>query len=252
MHEEPRSYEQAAALLTGRCKNSKKLRYATWLERTSEKTIAVRQHATAIVIFHDNGTITLNTGGWRTRTTKDRLNDYTPLRIWQDKGVWYVKYNGNLWPEPGDERIRFYDGLKIDANGSVVDPVVETPRMRTMQKKLKKQIREYCDLIVSKFPLPQPSGGDCWYCHFTTQDGIMLGQHAKDSTHIVNHMRDGYVVPSLVAQAFKALGASDVMKYAAFGEHHGSKEDDWMVGCGKKQSKRMLYRFICRQFNLCI
>lgn len=39
---------------------------------------SVRLHETDIVRFHANGDVTLNTGGWRTRTTRDRMRAFFP------------------------------------------------------------------------------------------------------------------------------------------------------------------------------
>lgn len=36
-------------------------------------------HRTSVVIFHDDGSYSLSSGGWRTRTTKERINAYLPL-----------------------------------------------------------------------------------------------------------------------------------------------------------------------------
>lgn len=50
----------------------------------------------------DGKTITLNTGGWKTVTTKLRMNQafsqfgYT-FRVYQDKGDWFISHMGNLF-----------------------------------------------------------------------------------------------------------------------------------------------------------
>ena len=47
---------------------------------------------------HENRTVTLNSGGWKTTTTKKRINQAFDeffgagnFRVYQDKGVWYVQ-----------------------------------------------------------------------------------------------------------------------------------------------------------------
>lgn len=42
---------------------------------------AVRFHATDVVLIHPDGTYTLNSGGWMTLTTKDRIESSSPARI---------------------------------------------------------------------------------------------------------------------------------------------------------------------------
>ena len=44
-------------------------------------TIAVKYHDTDVIQFHRNGTVTLDRGGYNTRTTQDRIETYSPLRV---------------------------------------------------------------------------------------------------------------------------------------------------------------------------
>ena len=53
------------------------------------KTRVIRLHDTDIVKILENGDTVLNSGGWRTVTTKDRMSGHGS-RISQEKGVWYV------------------------------------------------------------------------------------------------------------------------------------------------------------------
>lgn len=63
-------------------------------------------HNTAVVIKHETGDVTLNTGGWRTVTTKTAINRALNLMgvkayVHQVKGEWYVSINGERvkWEE---------------------------------------------------------------------------------------------------------------------------------------------------------
>lgn len=71
------------------------------------KVQAIRLHDTNIITYHDDGTIELSSGGWRTKTTKERLNAYLPSGWWieQKNWEWYLHKN--------DERIEFEDGMRI-------------------------------------------------------------------------------------------------------------------------------------------
>ena len=40
---------------------------------------AVRYHSTDIVTYRKDGSIVLSSGGWRTSTTKERINEYIPF-----------------------------------------------------------------------------------------------------------------------------------------------------------------------------
>ena len=68
----------------------------------SGEHMAVILHGTAVVSW-DKNTISLNSGGWRTVTTKARMNQASNeyglgYTVWQDRGEWYVNYKGNIVP----------------------------------------------------------------------------------------------------------------------------------------------------------
>lgn len=100
------NFETASAKLIdkrGRNRPTKKLKNNTYLVRLDSETIGVQLHNTIVVTIHGDGTYTLNSGGWQTVTTKDRINEYSPVRISQRKYQWYV----------GDEDIPFKDGIRV-------------------------------------------------------------------------------------------------------------------------------------------
>ena len=72
------TYHEAAAQLQGRCRESRKLQNNTYLQRRPGGDIAVRLHHTDVLTFSPSGEITLDTGGWHTVTTRDRINCYLP------------------------------------------------------------------------------------------------------------------------------------------------------------------------------
>lgn len=84
---------------------------------------AVKLHSTDVVTIHPDGTYTLRTGGWKTRTTKDRINKYAPVRIHQEDYVWYV--SGLKWSEAAEQRgqyPRYRSGpVKVDSKGRVLE-----------------------------------------------------------------------------------------------------------------------------------
>jgi hypothetical protein len=72
----------------------RKLQNNTYLvERGSD--YAVRLHNTDVVTIHADGTYTLNTGGWETVTTKDRINGYGPARVYSQRGTWAVWHSSD-------------------------------------------------------------------------------------------------------------------------------------------------------------
>jgi hypothetical protein len=87
----------------GNKRATKKLGNNTHLVRINSDSIGVRLHNTVVVTIHSDGTYTLNSGGWQTVTTKNRINEYCPVRVHQRRHQWYV----------GDEDIPFKDGIRV-------------------------------------------------------------------------------------------------------------------------------------------
>lgn len=70
-------------------------------------SVVFRYHRTDIAEWRENGFLILNTGGWRTVTTKDRLNTLgraLGFRVWSHDYVWQVSDRAT------GERA-FYDGV---------------------------------------------------------------------------------------------------------------------------------------------
>ncbi len=86
----PTTYTEAAELLGSR--DSLKIGHNTYLERMLSDDIGIRLHATTIVAFLAEGGVILNSGGWQTVTTKERMNRYLPagVSVVRNKKAWYV------------------------------------------------------------------------------------------------------------------------------------------------------------------
>ena len=72
-----KSYADALAFLDGR--NWVKIGHNTELVNDNAGTIGIRYHATVIVAYKENGTVTFNTGGWDTVTTFGRMDQVARL-----------------------------------------------------------------------------------------------------------------------------------------------------------------------------
>ena len=62
----------------------------------SPSWFGVRLHKTNVVTFHSDGSIVLDSGGWKTVTTKDRINCALPpgWSVYSTRGVWYLSQSG--------------------------------------------------------------------------------------------------------------------------------------------------------------
>jgi len=156
-------------------------------------TESVRLRDTDVVTFKP-GEIVLNSGGWKTVATKDRMNQFSSIRVRQDKGVWYA--NGKA----------FYDGMVFNDAGELISPPIDVDF--DFIKQMKKKINKFCSLIT-KENLPVPSNGDCWFCLMRTEDGETMGDSSKNHDHLVDHMEEGYLHGSLLVNAMRERGYKD-------------------------------------------
>jgi hypothetical protein len=85
---------------------------------------AVTYHRTEVVYRYQSGEVILNSGGWRTVTTKLRMNQAArqfglPYGVFQKKGEWYVgRHDKNGGYTKGEDE-KFRDGMVIDNRGNV-------------------------------------------------------------------------------------------------------------------------------------
>jgi hypothetical protein len=165
--------------------NTLRIRYA-------DGRTAIRLHHTDIMTTAPEGSITLNSGGWKTVTTKDRLNSYSPYRVYSENGIWYV--NGKV----------FYDGITFDARGNLIGEEIELKDNAARIAKIKKGISGYVALIDKADKLPFPDNGDCWYCLMFDRGG-----KSTDYSHLESHIEEGYLMGSILVNAMREKGYND-------------------------------------------
>lgn len=93
-------------------------------------SFAVKFHDTDIVIIREDGTYRINSGGWKTVTTKARISSIIPRRVSQSMGIWYI------------DKIPFYDGMLVGNDGCPVGP----HKLKDIEK-----IKQKVDRTFTKF-----------------------------------------------------------------------------------------------------
>jgi hypothetical protein len=221
---------------------------------------AVRLHGTDVVSFHPDGSIVLDSGGWQTVTTKDRMNKYLPAgwRVNQERGTWYLCHGH--WNREDFREWLFEDGIKIGPRGGCSGKRREKKADRKLQAKRRKvsaYTKAFCEALKAG-EVPQPSAGDCWHCAMKVSggedDGKSLGEAVKDPGHIKSHLAEKYYVPSLALNACKAFGVSNValgwLNSCFAKDVDAIKEWGSLAEVAEEQVKKAIRRWCLRQLGL--
>lgn len=162
--------------------------------------VVVRLHLTDIITRHKNGTITLNSGGFRTLLVKDRIRRFSPAVIYSDRhAIWHVHSQTDHAAPP----VPFFDGMKVDAEGRAIGVTpAKAERVVKREKTARARIKKFCGRLDQMEHIPQPDTGDCWLCAFHDQNGKPVG----DQEHLKSHVQEGYLHGSLIYNAMKATG----------------------------------------------
>ena len=158
-------------------------------------TTKIRLYETDIIIFKNNSVI-LNTGGFYTNLTRNRINDNIPIGVvFQKNNIWYFSCN-----RYDNKEGRFFDGMEIDnSTGNILnkDKAPKFFDIDKYNKKINKMIKAYC-IEINKKDLPLDSSGDCLYCQFN--------KCSKDNEHLLLHLKEKYVMKSLILTALQEKG----------------------------------------------
>jgi hypothetical protein len=122
------TYDDALELLKSGRNGTRKVGNNTWL-RPHDNAFAVQLHRTNVVVIRKDGNYVLNSGGYRTATTKQRINTYSPASVCQDKGKWY------LFDRTTRQRVPFVDGMMVDSDGTLIG----SPNVPDINELLKQQ-----------------------------------------------------------------------------------------------------------------
>jgi hypothetical protein len=113
------THAEAVRMVRGKFANktSRKLGNNTYARILSDGSVAIRYHETDVVTIHPDDTATLRTGGWKTYTTRARMDEYSPVlvygkcqtRSW-DSGDWTVRPKHGEWTV----EFPFEEGMRVN------------------------------------------------------------------------------------------------------------------------------------------
>lgn len=202
----------------------------------------IRLHHTDIVLKHPDGCCELHTGGWRTVTTKARLNAYSPARVYSERGQWYVA------------GVPFFDGIRVDRNGVVLNGGKKADREAKRVEKLAASINAFCKRLDKLKALPAPELGDCFICQackerpgvlrFNSIEGQSGPEGFGGSDHLLSHIKEGYLHGSLIMNALAWAGYRDP------GFIWAMDAEDVKRGRKPEHVKRALRRYLRRKLGV--
>lgn len=182
---------------------SRKIANNTVRYKDEKGNVCIRLHDTNIIRQTKRGTVVFDSGGFKTPTTKERINTYTPvpISVFQEKGSWFLR------EREGQERvIPFFDGIETDAKGNILEECFDKATKRQAHdKKLLYLINQYCKAIRQLDKMPLPNEGDCWFCSM-----FKMGNNQEDAGHLISHLEETYIHGSLIVNAFREVGITDI------------------------------------------
>lgn len=224
---DPTSYKALDELLTRNGKKiaSRKIANNTYAIR-HDGVIAIRFHETEIVRYTSNSMVSLNSGGWLTMATKERINRFTPtaIQVFSQSGRWYVTTRMRLdsVTAPDFESfVPFADGILFDPFASIrgwrttnhlqpAEVAREDAHNRAIEKLLDKYLRgldEDTHRLISahqgRFRIAtgelDEDGAklyrqvvpheNCAMC-VRTDVGTLVGDKFEDVQHLIEHLQE--------------------------------------------------------------
>jgi len=163
----------------------------------------IRFHQTNIVNKKPNGNIVLNTDGWRTLTTKERINWFLPhgIHLYQENFKWFLY----IETDNGNKIQPFYDGIEITPTGEIVNPKVTIKQFKEQLKlsdQLNKLIKQYAKQITEN-NLEQIMQTSCPKC----QTVLYYNPNKEEiRQHLLEHLRTNTFSTEILEQALISAG----------------------------------------------
>jgi hypothetical protein len=226
----------------------KKLANNTYLMKR-DGAFVIRLHETDIVRITEESNqtfFTVNTNGWTTSTTKERIGSFTPLRVFQKRGVWYVYQQ----VDGREEVVTFFDGIKVDQSGRVVNcadaSLDDIEKGQKLDRMITDYIKKFCDQSIRE-GLPLPDAGDCLECKIYSQ-AKSERRDLDDMSHVYSHLQETYIHGSFLVYAATVAGYSNPSFMIALMQRDCERGDVTMVKrvfrSFFKKARRKLLKFV--------
>jgi hypothetical protein len=102
------THSEAVGLVHGKTKRSfRKIGNNTIGRILDDSSVGIMLYDTYVVKIHPDDSYTLNSGGFYSNTTKNRINDYSPIKVFQNKGDWFI------WSPKDKSCFPFQNGMRV-------------------------------------------------------------------------------------------------------------------------------------------
>jgi hypothetical protein len=226
---------------------------------------AIKYHDTEIVKYFPNEVIELNTDGWFTYSTRERMNAFqNRFQVYTNQRIMYLSYY--------DKTYLYQDHMVLHPNGTVTinDSIIPPITKQSLKKKvkLKSKVNDYVKQFMDKFfnhEINRPSKGDCFYCQGMVDkaevinDNIVIKGKCDDGDHIISHIKQKYFVPTLLVNALNENEEIGIYGLAPIDKHNIAyyfKENGWeetqpmMSDMTRKRLTLILKRYINKRVGL--
>lgn len=210
-----RTHEQAAERFVseaGARLKKRLLERNTRLHDLGNEVYAVRYYDTDVVVYHPDGRIVVQTGGYKTLSTRERISGYSPCQIWQEKGTWHFQYKDKHYLFTESVYTLHPDGSVTPGTGKGERVPEFDPEAEKAAVKFRRKVGRYAKKFIDKLydgDLSGDTGGDCLECK-----GLFGDRPATDSkeNHVRSHIDENYFVVTLLLNALE-WRSSPVMKW---------------------------------------
>lgn len=202
---DPRSYADAHKLCTEHPRFPKRRLDGreTYLYGRGDEYI-VSLFGKEIVFYRPDNSIHLDTCGWKTVTTKERMNRLMPRgwKLYSQSGQWWLVRPGPNWDWESAPKWAIDRSFTILPDDSVAGAI--SAEQVAEQHKLVKRVKAYAKAYAQALfagNVRAPSGADCWFCHMVD---TKTQEPWGGTDHLLSHLDEKYYVPSLLVNAMRA------------------------------------------------
>lgn len=221
---------------------SKSVARATKLQlRDKEKEIyALKYHHTDVITYSPEG-MTLESGGWRTTTTKERINRFSQAHISTRNWLWYVQ--GCAGKFSGPEYL-YFDGMQVDWKGNILNPLTKSQENLRENAHLwmLRMIDHFAEHVGEMYMSGEQIFPDLWGTYIPAPE-FRVSVITNPNIYLESQIRDVIFAFAHEAGFFDVAAALGIDRYSGSAVYPTTMSRDMLVNIIKKGAKRNLTRW---------